>query len=213
MTFRKFVLPFATVVLIMSTSSMQASDAWRTWGSLRWSGLQQFAKGNNEAASQDFEKALAEATRVNSGSVNEVISTYDLAQVYQAENKLAQAEDFCSRALSLSKKVCVGPDRVITTLILDSLAFIKRGENKVDEVAMIDAEADKLADSSPDAQTIGAATMDADGTIRLELRAADAGMIGHAGVSYAPTDPKYKDTLMHLGPLKPGGSKLVAPWK
>lgn len=70
-----------------------------------------------------------------------------------------------------------------------------------------------MADSSEDAGTIGVASMEKDGTIKLDLRAEGSGMIGHASVSLAPSYPDYKKTLMHLGPLKPGGQKLVAPWQ
>jgi hypothetical protein len=212
MTFKNVVLAFA-VVLIMSTLASQANDAWQSWDILRWSGLQQFAKGNSEAARQEFEKALTEAKRVQPGGVNEVLSTYDLAQVYDAEDKRAIAENYCARALNLSKTACVGPDRALTTIILDTLAFLKRGNNKLDEATKLDAEAENLSNSSPDAQTIGAATMGQDGTIKLELRGSDREMSGHASVSYAPTDPRYKETLMHLGPLKPGGSKFITPWR
>jgi len=208
----KVVLAIA-VVLIMSILAARAGDAWQSWINLRWSGLQQYAKGNNEAARKEFEKALAEAKRVQPSGVNEVISMYDLAQVYDAEDKGVPAENYCTRALSLSKTACVGPDRALTTIILATLANLKRGDNKPDEAAQLDAEADNFANSSPDTQTIGSATMGDDGTINLELRANDRGMTGHARVPIAPSDPKYKEVFMHLGPLKPGASKFIAPWK
>jgi tetratricopeptide (TPR) repeat protein len=206
------VIAFA-LILFMSISSARATDAWQSWANLRWSGLQQFAKGDNESARKTFEKALVEAKKVQPAGVNEVVSTYDLAQVYDAENKRAAAEDYTTRALNLSKTACVGPDRALTTLILGTLAESKYGDNKPDEAEKLEAEANNMANSSTDARTIGAATMAQDGTIKLELRADDGGMVGHASVSYAPNDPKYKETLMHLGPLKPGGSKLIVPWK
>jgi len=206
-------LVFALFVLIMSTSSTQANNAWQSWENIRWSGLQQFTKGNIEAARKWFEQALAEATRVQPGSVNEVISTYDLAQIYDAEDKNQQAEDYCTRALNLSKSACANSHRALITLILSTLADLKSGDKKYDEVAKLEDEADRMADSSVDAQTIGVASMGKDGTIKLDLRADDAGLIGHGCFSYTPSDPEYKATLMHLGPLKPGHQKLVAPWK
>jgi hypothetical protein len=65
-----------------------------------------------------------------------------------------------------------------------------------------------------DDQNIGKATMTADGTIILVLRAEDpiAG-IGHAQFSYPPSHPQYLDVLNHLGGLRPGEEKLVPPWE
>ena len=59
---------------------------------------------------------------------------------------------------------------------------------------------------------VGTATMAADGTIALHLRSLPPGPIAEGLVSYAPSDPKYQETLKHLGGLKPGETKLVAPF-
>jgi hypothetical protein len=62
--------------------------------------------------------------------------------------------------------------------------------------------------------SIGVATMRADGTIVLQLRAEGVGgIVGDAQVTYSPSDPKYQEILAHLGGLKPGESKPVRPWK
>ncbi len=71
--------------------------------------------------------------------------------------------------------------------------------------------------SSPSAaqRSIGTATMQADGTIVLQLRAEDgapAGTVGDAQLLYPPSHPKYQETLKHLNGLKPGESKPVPPW-
>jgi hypothetical protein len=36
--------------------------------------------------------------------------------------------------------------------------------------------------------------------------------IGDAMVVYKPGDPKYQETLEHLGGMKPGEEKSVPPW-
>lgn len=59
---------------------------------------------------------------------------------------------------------------------------------------------------------IGTATMKADGTIILMLRAEGPGAIGDAMITYPPSHKDYKDVLQHLGGLKPGESKPVPPW-
>ena len=61
--------------------------------------------------------------------------------------------------------------------------------------------------------SIGSATMEADGTIVLMLRAeGEGGLIGDAMFSYPPGDPHYQETLDHLCGLEPGQSKPVPPW-
>jgi hypothetical protein len=61
--------------------------------------------------------------------------------------------------------------------------------------------------------SIGVATMEADGTIVLQLRAeGPGGAVGEGLIRYAKDDPQYEDVLKHLGALKPGESKPVPPW-
>lgn len=63
--------------------------------------------------------------------------------------------------------------------------------------------------------SIGAATMAADGTIVLQLRAVGTGphpIIGDGRITYAPADPQYQAVLRHLGGLRPGETKPVPPW-
>jgi hypothetical protein len=62
-------------------------------------------------------------------------------------------------------------------------------------------------------QTIGAATMTADGTLELTLSATDGhGLIGDAFFRVAPGDKDYEMWLKHLGGMKPGESKHVLPF-
>ena len=61
--------------------------------------------------------------------------------------------------------------------------------------------------------SIGVATMEADGTIVLQLRAtAPGGLIGDGLVRYPPGDKDYDAVLKHLGGLRPGETKPVPPW-
>ncbi len=64
-----------------------------------------------------------------------------------------------------------------------------------------------------DQETIGQATMAADGTVTLRLRAvSDEGAIGEAQFTYSPSDSDYASILEHVGGLEPGESKPVPPW-
>lgn len=62
-------------------------------------------------------------------------------------------------------------------------------------------------------ESIGSASMKADGTLVLTLRATgDDGTLGDAQLTYAPTHERYAAVLEHLGGMKPGESKQVPPW-
>jgi len=61
--------------------------------------------------------------------------------------------------------------------------------------------------------SIGVATMSADGTITLQLRAEGAGgTIGDAVFVYRPGDTMYQEIKRHIGDIKPGETKPVPPW-
>jgi hypothetical protein len=65
-----------------------------------------------------------------------------------------------------------------------------------------------------DDRPIGMASMKADGTIVLDLRAeSPEGDHGLALFEYPPSHPEYGEILDHLGGLQPGESKLVPPWE
>jgi hypothetical protein len=60
---------------------------------------------------------------------------------------------------------------------------------------------------------IGTATMNADATIVLQLRAtASDGTTGDGQLIYPPAHPRYAEILRHVGGLRPGESKPVPPW-
>jgi len=61
-------------------------------------------------------------------------------------------------------------------------------------------------------RSIGSATMNADRTIVLRLRAEKPGTVGDATIEYRPTDRDYDSVLKHIGGLQPGETKPVPPW-
>lgn len=61
--------------------------------------------------------------------------------------------------------------------------------------------------------SIGVATMEADGTIVLQLRAEGPGpVLGDGRLTYPRRHKDYDMVLKHVGGLKPGESKPVPPW-
>jgi hypothetical protein len=59
---------------------------------------------------------------------------------------------------------------------------------------------------------IGDATMEADGTIVMNLRRTADGMNVSARIKYPVSDPQYREVLDHLGGMSPGETKLVPAW-
>lgn len=63
-------------------------------------------------------------------------------------------------------------------------------------------------------ESIGMATMTAEGAIILDLRAeGERGEVGTGRLVYPPGHPQYNSILSHLGGLKPGEKKSVQPWE
>jgi len=60
--------------------------------------------------------------------------------------------------------------------------------------------------------SIGTASMRADGTIVLNLIAETDAITGEARIEITPRDPRYKDTIEHLGGLQQGQAKPIPPW-
>jgi hypothetical protein len=59
--------------------------------------------------------------------------------------------------------------------------------------------------------SVGTATMSADGTITLHVRSLWPQPIAETKLVYAPGDPHYDAIKRHLGGLSPGQSKPVPP--
>lgn len=85
------------------------------------------------------------------------------------------------------------------------------GTEKSHQVASPKTEA-KVDDPSKD--SVGTALMEADGTIRLRLRAqGDKGLVGDAEFKYPPGHADYQRILKHVGGLQVGQEKPVPPWE
>lgn len=66
------------------------------------------------------------------------------------------------------------------------------------------------------ARYIGDCKMEADGTIRMFLRAetqtGGGRIVGHVMQEYRPGDRQYEEILEHVGPMRPGDRRPVPAW-
>ena len=62
-------------------------------------------------------------------------------------------------------------------------------------------------------ESIGVATMDANRTLFLQLRAeSEDGAVGDALLTYKKEDAGYAEVLKHIGAIQPGETVSVKPW-
>jgi hypothetical protein len=65
----------------------------------------------------------------------------------------------------------------------------------------------------PAMESIGWATISEDGTITLDLQATGPNAVGEGRLVYAKDHAQYKEIAEHVGAIKPGERKPVAPFK
>jgi hypothetical protein len=99
-------------------------------------------------------------------------------------------------------------------MIAACLVLAQGAAHGADErLAAMLAQPSQVADTQAAQESIGVATLEADGTIVLRLIArGPGGMRGEGVLRYPVSDPKYRDILDHVGSLKPGETRPVAPW-
>jgi hypothetical protein len=69
-----------------------------------------------------------------------------------------------------------------------------------------------MAQPEVQAETIGVASQEADGTIVLNLRATGPDAVGDAQFRYPPSHAQYAMIKAHVGPIPPGKSVMVRPF-
>lgn len=89
------------------------------------------------------------------------------------------------------------------------------GRHKDPSDTCLDREPSAQGRHSPSARDsdeecfIGVATLLADGSLALQLRASSGGVVGHSEVIYAPSDPEYSAVQAHFGDVQPDQSVPV----
>lgn len=65
----------------------------------------------------------------------------------------------------------------------------------------------------PQPAVIGEATMLPDGSLSVKIKPDGPPQRGETGaVVFKPDNPRYKEILAHVGDMKPGERKPIAPW-
>lgn len=98
---------------------------------------------------------------------------------------------------------------VLTSIALCAIQTLSGCQERVRPV---ENQHEKTTVMKPSAEPIGTATMLADRSIVLNLRAETEGAAGHAQFSYPVGDPMYVKILEHVGGLAPGEEKSVPPF-
>jgi hypothetical protein len=104
--------------------------------------------------------------------------------------------------------------RLIPFAALVAALVVASASSLAIDFAGIAVAADRSSQPIPceDIDSVGRATMSADGTIMLALRSLWPDPIAESQLVYPPDDPQYEEIKHHLGGIKPGESKPVPPW-
>ena len=197
----RFAGALVASVMIAFLFTLPGRCALERWQALRRQALREYARSDFKAARADLKKALP---MVEGKSKDDTAMIYsDLGSVYRASKDWNAAESCYKKAVALSesKRPC--------TLLPDYSAVLRKlGKEK--EAMNIDEKHN--AERKPE-DSIGVCWMEDDGTIVLRLTATGpGGMVGDGQLSYPPGHAQYDEILEHVGPLKPGEHKPVAPW-
>ncbi len=101
----------------------------------------------------------------------------------------------------MSYRVAIVCRIIMALLLAASLAALAHAQFKKDAPLPCDA-----------VESIGSATMAADGTITLQLRSLWPNPVAEGVLTYAPDDPQYEDMKRHVGGLEKGQSKPLPPF-
>lgn len=178
-----------------------------TWESLRLDGLKQYRIGNNADALSYLKKSLVEAKK--SAKLHpswQVLSLCDLATFFELTRDGNQALNYYKQATNLNRSLKQRDSEITNYLVLNYAQLLQQmGQSK--EVTQLESQFGSAA-----IDTIGSATMDTDLTINLKLVVKQPGVFGKSHFSYKESDPRYDNTLLHVGLLKPNQVKTVTPW-
>jgi len=131
------------------------------------------------------------------------------AEIKKAPLKLA---DIKQKLASLKRG-----EEVFWTLgeVTTSNQFDQPSSSPIDVRRKLVQEIDKLGlklTIVPPPPNVGTITMFADRSIELKMRSLPPGPIAEALFRYKPGDAKYKESIDHVGGLKPGETKMLPPW-
>ena len=105
----------------------------------------------------------------------------------------------------------IAPTRWCIPVALATLASGACGPSRAPRTSPPEAAVDAGASSAGDAaESIGSATMEADGTIVMQLRAeGPGGIVGDAQFVYPPSHPEYREILRRQGRGRRSESQIL----
>lgn len=130
-TFRRTIGKLLLVVMCIGLLSSCKSRV----GSLlehQHTGDEAYRQGNYTKAEEEYKAAIGEAEKLGSENVMVIICLRSLAEVYLAQNRMAEAEITYRKRIALADK-CVGCDPAYQITVYDDLAVFYILENRISE--------------------------------------------------------------------------------
>ncbi len=117
-----------------------ASAQGGQWNTLNAAGIEAYQRGDYAEAEQQWRAALKEAEGFGPQDPRLAASLNNLAELYHAQGRYAEAEPFYERALAIWEKV-LGPDHPHVAKGLENSAALLRKTGRATEAAKMEARA------------------------------------------------------------------------
>ena len=129
MPVRSLLLPFLAVLWLCSTSAFAQVEQWQ---SHMGAGVQAYQQGNYAEAERQWGSALKEAKRFGPQDPRLATTLNNLAELYRAQGKYAEAEPLHKHSLAIREKA-LGPEHPEVATSLHNLALLYRAQGKYAE--------------------------------------------------------------------------------
>ena len=137
MSVRSLLLPFLAVLWLCSTSAFAHIEQWQSHMD---AGVQAYQQGNYPEAEKQLVAALKEVEGFGPQDPRLATSLNNLAVLYQAQDRYAEAELFYSWSLAIWEKA-LGPEHPQVATSLENYALLLRNISRRAEAAKMNARA------------------------------------------------------------------------
>ncbi len=129
MSVRSFTLSVLAVLWLCSTSAFAQIEPWQSHTE---AGVKAYQQGNYPEAEKRLVAALKEAENFGPEDPRLAKTLTDLALLYRAQGKYAEAEPLYKRALAIKEKA-LGPEHPRVAISLNNLAELYRAQDRYEQ--------------------------------------------------------------------------------